>query len=112
MTFTVPTQLGQQARLYFEVRDSDLTNDDVVASGFANLLGGGFLTPGIPQTYNINLFYNGNPAGILQIVTQYAQWMIKYCKFRKLCKFRYKILIKKLRLRFISLFVFMILFLC
>ena len=74
MTFTVPAgQFGNQARLYFEVRDSDLTNDDVVASGFANLLNGGFLTPGVPQSYSINLYYDRRPAGILQIQTLYQQ---------------------------------------
>ena len=74
MTFNVPvSQLAQQARLYFEVRDSDVTNDDVVASGYANLLNAGILTPGIPQNFNINLYYQQMPAGVLQISTVYLQ---------------------------------------
>ena len=74
MTFTIPVaQLAHQARLYFEVRDSDVTNDDVVASGYANLLNGGFFTPGLAQTYDINLFYDNKPAGVLQISTVYTQ---------------------------------------
>lgn len=74
MTFNVPVaQLANQARLYFEVRDEDVTNFDVVASGFANLLNGGFFTPGVPQNFNVNLYYDKKPAGVLQISTSYVQ---------------------------------------
>ena len=74
MTFSVPAaNLGQQARLYLEVKDSDVTYDDVVASGYVNLLNTGVLTPGAVQTFNVNVFYDRIPVGVLNIQTAYIQ---------------------------------------
>lgn len=65
--------VNNDTRLYFEIRDSDLTNDDVVASGFANLVGGGFLDTNLSQSYNIKVYFNKKPAGSLEIKTLYTR---------------------------------------
>lgn len=74
ITFTIPQKIiSQDSRLYFEIRDSDLTNDDVVASGFANLVGGGFLEVNTQQSYSINVYFDKKPAGVLDIKTLYTK---------------------------------------
>lgn len=70
-SFTIPRNATADARLYLEVKDEDVTTDDIV--GVANVnLQNCMVFNGGRNSYEVRLFYNNEDAGVLNIETQWA----------------------------------------
>lgn len=70
-SFSIPRNALGDARLYLEVKDEDVTTDDVVGVGFVNLQNCNVFTAS-RNAYEVRLHYQNEEGGILNIETQWT----------------------------------------
>jgi len=71
LTFNIPRNALADARLYLEVKDEDVTTDDLVGVAYVNLQNC-LVFNGGRNAYEVRLHYNNEDAGILNLETQWA----------------------------------------
>jgi hypothetical protein len=70
-SFTIPRNALADARLFLEVKDEDVTTDDIVGVGNINLQNC-MVFNSARNAYEVRLHYKNEDAGILNVETQWA----------------------------------------